>query len=335
MKHFSMLVAATMSVFAGATLATSQELIDPPSPGVEGTVTVDQLTSYPMPYWAPLYGCDTPGIGKGAGVYNNFEMVSIAYATDDENVAALLPEGLVAVDVPELPGQSPVFVIFANYNDVECIGPYNEMIVSIPIVIDDVPYFYVPAIYVTSDSGMAAGREYGGYPKKIADIEHKNFGDWFLTRIAREADTAKTKSSDFSALASASVRKGGRLVSVPLPAEDINALPYPYSALLPLPKATGEPQPYALLTVGLRNFPGVGERSAGSSDVLQLVATPWVVTEAEIFEGLDASLDIRASERDPIANALPINSILGSFIIRGDLFTDAKDWILLRDYLAQ
>ena len=103
--------------------------------------------------------------------------------------------------------------------------------------------------------------------------------------------------------------------------------------LLPLPAATGEPQPYVLPTIGLRTFPGVGE-DAAKTQVQQLVGTPWIITEAAIWEGKTPSIDIHSTLEDPIAEMLPVNAVLASFILRGDMYTDPNEWLLLKDYKA-
>ena len=101
--------------------------------------------------------------------------------------------------------------------------------------------------------------------------------------------------------------------------------------LLSVPKANGKPQPYVLPTIGLRTIPGVG-KSSDKAQVQQLIGTPWVITKATVWEGLNASIDFIPSEEDPLAQNLPINMILGAFILRGDMHTDPKVWPLLEDY---
>jgi hypothetical protein len=103
--------------------------------------------------------------------------------------------------------------------------------------------------------------------------------------------------------------------------------------LLPMPQATGEPQSYILPTIGLRTIPGVGAE-ARQTQVQQLIGTPWVITEAVVWEGLTPSLDFIASDDDPIARTLPVNLVLGSFILRGNMHTNPAEWLLLHDYKA-
>jgi hypothetical protein len=109
--------------------------------------------------------------------------------------------------------------------------------------------------------------------------------------------------------------------------------PPPYNLLLPLPTPTGQPQDYVITTMALRRFPGIGPgpNGAAGAEVLQLVGTPWHVTKAEFYAADAASLEFFRSEEDPISQLLPVNSVLGAFILRGDMHTKADEWMLLED----
>lgn len=295
----------------------------------KGTLTSEEVSNHPvMPWWMPV----TPEATDYQ--YRNIDMVAVSYACDHDRVAALVPAELELLAVPGLDGQNPVNLIFAKYRGNDQIGPYNETIVAIPVLHKGVPFLYVAAIYVDTDAAMAAGREFGGYPKKIADIDMYSYGDLFLNRLSRGNFQSKTASPRFSDIASSKVTRGNQLFTVPLPADEIEQLPAPYNLLLPMPPATGKPQSYVLPTIGLRTVPGVGKEAARAS-VHQLIGTPWIITEARVWEGLDPSIDLIPSEEDPIARALPANQVLGAFILRGDMHTNVKDWMLLEDYLAR
>ena len=151
--------------------------------------------------------------------------------------------------------------------------------------------------------------------------------------MSRGSMQEKTADPNFSDVASSSVTKGGKLFSVPLPADKTVQLPFPYSLLLPMPPATGKPQDYTLPTMGLRRFPGVGPgpNGAAGAEVLQLVGTPWHVTKAEIYAGDAASMELYPSKEDPIGELLPFNSVLGAYILRGDMYTKAEEWVLVED----
>jgi hypothetical protein len=83
----------------------------------------------------------------------------------------------------------------------------------------------------------------------------------------------------------------------------------------------------------LRRIPGVGPGPDGvaGAEVLQLVGASWHVTKAEIFAGDAASMELFPSQEDPIGQLLPCNSVLGAFILRGDMYAKADEWVLLED----
>ena len=55
----------------------------------------------------------------------------------------------------------------------------------------------------------------------------------------------------------------------------------------------------------------------------------------EIYKGLDTSIELFPSKEDPIAKVLPSNAMLGSYIVHGDMYTDAREWVLIKDYLTE
>jgi hypothetical protein len=292
----------------------------------KGALKASEVARHPiMPWWMPV----TPE--STAYKYWNIDMVAVAFATDQDKVAKLVPEELDLIAIPGMPGQSSASLIFAKYRENDQTGPYMEAILAIPVLHKGVPYLYVAAIYVDSDAAMIAGREFGGYPKKLADIVLYNYGNLFLSRMSRGSMQEKTANPVFYDIASSKVTRGGRLFSVPLPAKKINQLPFPYNLLLPMPPAKDKPQPYVLPTIGLRTFPGVG-KDADKAQMQQLIGTPWIITRATVWEGLDASIDFVPNKEDPLFDAFPINMILGAFVLRGDMHTDPKDWPLLEDY---
>jgi len=291
-----------------------------------GGLKADTVSAHPvMPWWMP----STPE--ATTYYYQNIDLILTAFATDREQAASLVPEELDLIAIPGLEGQSAANLIFAKYRGNDQTGPYMETIVTIPVLSNGIPFHYVAAIYVDSDSALTAGREFGGYPKKLAAITMYNYGDLFLNRICRPPMQAKTADPQFYDLASSAVTRGGQLFTVPLPADKINQLPEPYSMLLPMPIATGEPQSYILPTIGLRTIPGVGAE-ARHTQIQQLIGTPWVITEAVVWEGLTPSLEFVASDDDPLAQTLPVNLVLGSFILRGNMHTNPAEWLLLHDY---
>jgi hypothetical protein len=292
--------------------------------GLKGTLSPEEYTTKTTPHWGQSY------LAPRAS-YADMDYVSITFATDADKAAALIPEELELIPFP-LPGQAAANLVFAKYRECD-LGPYQEVIISIPVLHKGELYAYVPAIYVDNDAAMLAGRELGGYPKKSAQITMRNYGDLFLSHMSRGSMHKKTADPAFSDLASSSVTRGDKLLSVPLPADETPQLPSPYDLLLPLPPPTGKPQDFILRTMALRRVPGVGPGPNGSAaaEVLQLVGTPWRVTKAEIYAGHAASMDLHPSEEDPIAQLLPFNAALGAFILRGDMYTESAEWVLIED----
>src|SRR4029079_12602415 len=136
----------------------------------------------------------------------------------------LIPKELQLLTIPGMPGQSEANLVFAQYRECD-LGPYMEVILYIPVLPQGRFYAYVPAIYVDNDAALLAGRELGGYPKKMAHITMRNYGDLFLSHMARGSSQQKTPDPNFSDLASSMVTKGSKLFSVPLPAESALELP--------------------------------------------------------------------------------------------------------------
>jgi hypothetical protein len=198
--------------------------------GLTGTLSPEEYTTKTTPYWGEPYLA-------GTAHYRDIDYVSIAFTTDATKAAALLPKTLELIPIPGLPGQSAASLVFAKYRECD-LGPYMEVIVSIPVIHSGRVYGYLAAIYVDTDAALLAGRELGGYPKKLAQVTMRNYGDLFLSHMARGSRQQKTD-ANVSDVASASVRKGAPLVSVPLPADAALELPVPYNLLLPMPPATG------------------------------------------------------------------------------------------------
>jgi len=294
-------------------------------PGLKGTLSPREYATKVVPSWGETYH-------QTMAAYADMDYVSIVFATDADKAAALIPKEVQLLAIPGMPGQSAASLVFAKYRECE-LGPYMEVIISIPVLHKGQVYSYVPAIYVDNDAALLAGRELGGYPKKMAHITMRNYGNLFLAHMSRGSIQKKTADPNFSDLASCSVTKGEKLFSVPLPADKTTQLPSPYNMLLPLPAPTGKPQDYVLPTMALRRFPGVGPGPNGfaGAEVLQLITTPWHVTKAEFYAGATADMEIYPSKEDPIGQLLPCNGLLGAFIFRGDMYTKSEEWVVAED----
>lgn len=113
-----------------------------------------------IPFDAPLYD-----FNRERGIeYRNCEAI-LAVFSADEDVVNLLPEGL---ELYTDPPQGAVWL--ARYCN-STLGSYDEVISC--IIAKDINGkmgYYIPYIYVTNDAALAAGREWAGAPKKLADI---------------------------------------------------------------------------------------------------------------------------------------------------------------------
>ena len=304
-------------------MATTVESAPGIAAGLRGSLSPAEYTTKVAPHWGPTY----PLVAN----YEDIDYVCITFATDADKAAALIPKELQLVALP-LPGQSAANLTFAKYRGCS-LGPYMEVIVSIPVLHKGNVYGFITGIYVDNDAALLAGRELGGYPKKMAQITMRNYGSLFLSQMSRGSIMRKTADPNFSDLASSSVTKGAKLFSVPLPADHTPQLAPPYNALLPLPAPTGKPQEYVIPTAALRHVPGVGPgpSGAGGAEILQIVGTPWHITKAEFFAGDAAGMEMYPSKEDPIGELLPFNGVLGAFILRGDMNTKSEEWMVLED----
>src|SRR6185295_11730177 len=127
------------------------------APGLRGTLPPAEYTTKVMPHWGPTYPaarCD----------YWNMDYVSIAFATDADKAAALIPAELEFIKTP-MPGQAAASLVFAKYRECD-LGPYMEVIVSIAVLHEGLPYAYVPAIYVDNDAACSPGASWVAIPRR-------------------------------------------------------------------------------------------------------------------------------------------------------------------------
>src|SRR5260370_33343973 len=109
--------------------------------------------------------------------------------------------------------------------------------------------------------------------------------------------------------------KGGQLFSLPLPPDNQPKLGYPYNLTLPLPPATGKPQPYRLPFLSMRVIPNP-EFEKTPYAVTELNTPLWELTQGPIFAGENASVDLRSSDKDPLYK-LPAAYVLSGIYLPG------------------
>src|SRR3981189_409242 len=111
-------------------------------------------TAYSMPLTSPSF---PPG---PYGFYNP-EYFIIAYRTDPEALAAVVPEPLEVVD-------SIVKYEFIRMPDSTGFGDYTETGQVIPVRLNGEEGGYTHAMYLDDEGPIAGGRELWGFPKKLA-----------------------------------------------------------------------------------------------------------------------------------------------------------------------
>jgi hypothetical protein len=67
-------------------------------PGLKGTLSPEEYTTKPIPSWGPTY----PGM---AAAYRNMDYVCVAFATDPDKAAALIPKELELINIRALGGR--------------------------------------------------------------------------------------------------------------------------------------------------------------------------------------------------------------------------------------
>jgi len=113
-----------------------------------------------IPLDSPLYVVD-----EERGIeYRGCEAIT-GFFTVKNDVGDLLPEGLKPYSKPAQGG------IWISHYPFSTVGEYHEYLTVIQVEDEqgDMGY-YIPYIYVTNDSALAAGRELAGAPKKLANI---------------------------------------------------------------------------------------------------------------------------------------------------------------------
>ena len=125
---------------------------------VRGTLSPDEYTSKTTPHWGETY------VSALAG-YRDMDYVSIAYATDAVKAAALIPKELEVPEIAGLPGQALASLVFAKYRECD-LGPYMEVIVSIPVLHHGQVFGYIPAIYVDNDAALSPGVNSAAIPRR-------------------------------------------------------------------------------------------------------------------------------------------------------------------------
>jgi acetoacetate decarboxylase len=176
-------------------------------------------------------------------------------------------------------------LVFASYPS-STLGPYQEVVVFLNALYEGREVKYAAYLYVTTDVAMAAGREMGGFPKKIATIDFQaNNGQNYDATLRRPAGVT---------LATGHLRLVQQLKD-----NYSDTLHYLTLRLIPSPTKDAPPS------------------------LAELIETDWVVTNGVAWKGSGSCQITGASINDPL-QVVPVVELRGCELIRGDLTVSAN-----------
>ena len=123
---------------------------------------------------------DAPMVPPFPFEFRNAEILTIYWRTDPEAMAFLLPPPLEPV------GDVACVHIY-KMNDTDWIGPYAEANVMFAARLGDRVGAYSPYLVLSSDIGVAHGREVHGQPKKLGQPGLEFRGDLIVGTVERNA----------------------------------------------------------------------------------------------------------------------------------------------------
>jgi acetoacetate decarboxylase len=243
--------------------------------GVQGRLTKANF-GYSVPVDAPLYE-------PFPVYYEDSTFLTFPYVTSAEAAARLLPEQFELAPGPDGPGGKLAYakVLFARYG-FSTYGAYNEVAQVLQVryrgalpagVSADMAY--AVRLHVDTDIAMAAGREIGGFPKKLGHIEFQDSGVYF---------------------ASLDSPKGLRICS-----GELNPFAR-FAEQQALPPAM---QTTVLPYASLRVIPNPDMRAPYQPSVCQIIYTEWVLSQGTFWSGRGALSFTGASALCPY-HTLPI-----------------------------
>ena len=122
---------------------------------------------------------DAPMVPPFPFTFRDVEILTLSYRTDLAAIRALLPEPLVATG-------DTVMIHVYKMNDTDWLGPYHEVNVMVGA---DLPGkatgAYSPYLFLSSDIGVAHGREVHGQPKKLGNPKLEFRSDLIVGTLER------------------------------------------------------------------------------------------------------------------------------------------------------
>jgi len=237
-------------------------VVETPMP-VSGQLTPDRF-GYSVPIDAPLY-VTFPLYYAGTSI------LMFPYLTDAQAAAAVLPSQFDLVPVDPDGKFALAQVVFARY-PFSNVGSYNEVAQTLAVTYKGTPGAYAVRLHVTNDQAMAAGREIGGFPKKIGIISFDE-GPTFLSTLESP--------------------KGLRICSGELdalqPVQGTTTLPITFYSVRLIPNPENAAQP----------------------SIRQIIETVWVLDNGRLWSGRGALHFTGASGLNPY-HTLPVLKLLPS-----------------------
>jgi acetoacetate decarboxylase len=246
---------------------------------VRGSLKPGQL-GFSMPAYAPLFP-------KPPYFYKNASLMIFKYVTSD-SAARMVPDSVELADPPT------AGLVFASY-PASNLGPYDEVVLYLDVTFNGRPLQFAAFLYVTTDAAMAAGREMGGYPKKIARIE-------FLPGPT---------------LTGVLERPAGLRICTGTMRPEVRQLPGP-----DLQQPASSPPPLVLNYLTLRLIPSPQLNQPPS--LAELLETHWTLAPSEVWTGPGSCQLTGASEIDPLHWAPVIQPIVCE-LVKGDIRVDLND----------
>jgi acetoacetate decarboxylase len=122
---------------------------------------------------------DAPMVPPFPFTFRNAEILTLTYRTDPGAITALLPEPLVSTG-------DTVMIHVYKMNDTDWLGPYHEVNVMVGATLPGkATGAYSPWLFLSSDIGVAHGRELHGQPKKLGNPKLEFRSDLIVGSLER------------------------------------------------------------------------------------------------------------------------------------------------------
>lgn len=122
---------------------------------------------------------DAPMVPPFPIEFRDIAICTLIYRTDPQAIRALLPEPLVSTG-------DTAMIHFYQMNDTNWLGPYTEANVMVGAELPGRAVgAYSPYLFLSSDIGVAHGREVHGQPKKLAHPKVEFRGDLIVSTLSR------------------------------------------------------------------------------------------------------------------------------------------------------